>query len=138
MKHIVKGQEPISFIEWKKRKKLTETDLKAKSRLQKEHGDIWDKFKKDKQGIKARGEVKQALMGEQGHLCAYCQQALEGNTFKIGDKIVLEHFIPRDEDATKMYNFDNILASCTGGKNLKEEDIEIVPKWCDYAKNNQL
>jgi uncharacterized protein (TIGR02646 family) len=138
MKHIVKGQEPISFIEWKKRKKLTETDLKAKSRLQKEHGDIWDKFKKDKQGIKARGEVKQALMGEQGHLCAYCQQALEGNTFKIGDKIVLEHFIPRDIDATKMYNFDNILASCTGGKNLKEEDIEIVPKWCDYAKNNQL
>ncbi len=144
MKHIVKNVAPDELEVWKKRKRLTKPDLQHKSRLQQEYPGIWQKFKKDREGNETRKRVKQALLEEQGFICCYCQCALEGNIFSRDTwaPALFEHFVSMFEDATLMFEYDNLLACCHGGRDRAEtfEDDELLPvqpKWCENAKGKQ-
>lgn len=142
MKYIIKSNEPDSFVNWKIRKRLTQSDLERKTRIQDEYKELWEKFKKDREGKSARNEVKESILIEQGYICCYCQRGLEGNKI-ASSPMVLEHFIPKSIEPIRMYNYDNILGCCDGGKEIKDtytddEGIETIPKWCEYAKGSQL
>jgi uncharacterized protein (TIGR02646 family) len=135
MKQIVKEKSPLEFEEWKTKNQLTESHLLKKSKLNRRKKDYWEKFTK-KTVIK--NKVKETLLEEQGFICCYCQQRVYFN-----NKTIIEHFIARDNDATKMFNYENIFACCDGGqgertdKNENQENaLEFIPKYCGHEKDN--
>ena len=90
MKHIVKGQEPREFTDWKNC---------ANGDWQPTYGDLCGDEKK---------AVKTALMLEQGYICCYCERELEGHDSHI------EHFNPQSTHVSDSLNFSNMLCSCQG------------------------
>ena len=137
MKHIIKTASPSEFELWKTKKRLTKNDLIKKSQLNSQRGEIWKTFTKKMQ---VKNSVKESLLNEQGYICCYCQQAI-----KLNEQTIIEHFIARTTDATKMFDYDNLFACCDGGQkqrteqNSNEENnqfIEVIPKYCGHARGN--
>ncbi len=98
MKYINKKSSPPKFEQWKKEYQLTETHLSAITSLENEKNKIWGKFSGE---IKTK--VKELLLNEQSFICCYCQQRI-----KADKQTTIEHFIARDVDPTKMFDYDNI------------------------------
>lgn len=67
-----------------------------------------------------KGEVRQRLMCEQGHLCAYCMRQLPDRRILPEDKgfvgTYIEHWVPRSEQSGKALDYQNMLAVCSGGQ----------------------
>jgi len=131
MKHIIKSDSPPEFENWKNKYHLTETDLLQNPPLD---GKIWDKFRG-----KIKNKVKESLLGEQGFICCYCQQYIE-----LNEQTSIEHFIARNTDLTKTFDYTNIFASCDGGKSERGEQkkdnilkIERRPLTCDPKKDKE-
>lgn len=87
MKHIVKGDEPTSFGNWK----------------QQNPGANWTDFS----GSDVYLELRHGLIGEQGSLCCYCEVALKGN-----GNAHIEHFKPKSGYPRETFKVQNLLACC--------------------------
>lgn len=68
--------------------------------------------------------LRNALLDEQGHICAYCMKRLK-------DKVKIEHYVPRNEENELQYT--NLLVVCSGGEGLKKKD-----QTCDTRKGNTV
>jgi uncharacterized protein (TIGR02646 family) len=132
MKYIKKRKSPQSFEEWKINKKLTEQDIAKKAKPTPKV--YWEKLKSKPEIFKG---VKNSILVEQGYICCYCQRGLEGNNSNENlSTSVYEHLFPKDIYPSKMFNYDNLLTSCEGGKK-SDEPYETRPKWCDYHKHDE-
>ncbi len=105
MKHILKQSSPQTFEDWKKNKQPKEWTRPPNAVLLK------------------------FLLEDQGHICCYC-----GIRIFEDHKTIIEHLLPKDENKypDKMYDYDNLLASCNGDqKNIihicsKEDTWESI------------
>jgi len=108
MKHIIKQQEPESFINWKNRAnddwKPTYANIDKEERI--------DLFK--------------SLKEEQGYICCYCEREL-----KEGD-CHIEHFKPKDKEKFPELQLEyyNLLCSCQVNTEKGE------PLHCGNSKGN--
>ncbi len=134
MKHIISPNETPSFTSWKESKKLSKADLQSKANLANEKNDTWKKFTKK---TDVKNAVKKDLLEEQGYICCYCQNRING-----GEKTQIEHFIARSLEPTKMFDYDNLLGCCDGGQQARtnhnqDDEIEYVPKFCGHARSDE-
>ena len=77
-------------------------------------------------------ELRDFLLAEQGHLCAYCMKRVnDAKDTKI------EHYEARNDENQLMYT--NLLAVCTGNEKLQLQSGKVDPKkfTCDTMKKSQ-
>lgn len=91
MRYIAKGPEPTALTTWK-------------AQANEDWQPSWRDFRNPQ-----KGAVKEALLEEQGHLCAYCCQGVEHETSHI------DHVEPGRTPADPLaLDYMNMLASCPG------------------------
>ena len=73
-----------------------------------------------------KDDIRQALLTEQGHLCAYCQQRI------VQDKMKIEHFASQSEFGNQDLQYQNMLGCCLGG-----EGSSPAGQTCDTRKGDQ-
>lgn len=73
--------------------------------------DDWDRLRLPEKGI-----LRTSLLKEQGYICCYCQSRVDD------ERCHIEHLIPRKVEPEKMFEYDNVLASCNGGD---DEDAPV-------------
>lgn len=90
--------------------------------------------------------VLQALMKEQGHLCAYCMRRIpdERELPPDIDQVTIEHWLPRSYENNADYNqgldYHNLFAVCSGNRG-KRHTRKIRDLTCDAKRSsthNQL
>lgn len=129
MKYIPKQASPTDFESWKTQKKQRTADLaKIQDLTAAKLKERWEKLKSKPLIFK---NLRESLLQEQGSLCCYCQQkiSLENQT------VTVEHLIPRVTDGTLLFEYNNLLASCLGGKKDIEEKTQ--QKYCDNHRSNK-
>lgn len=62
--------------------------------------------------------LKEALLKEQGYLCAYCMDRIEERTMKV------EHLACRSQHPDKQLDYSNLLACCQGGEGTNERHYD--------------
>jgi uncharacterized protein (TIGR02646 family) len=72
-----------------------------------------------------KDDLRQALLNEQGYICCYCMKRIDVYN------MVIEHFNSQFEFEELALNYDNMLASCTGGENGNVQH-------CDETKGHKL
>jgi uncharacterized protein (TIGR02646 family) len=72
-----------------------------------------------------KDDLRHALLHEQGYICCYCMKRIDVHN------MVIEHFNSQFEYVGLALNYDNMLASCTGGENGKVQH-------CDETKGHKL
>ena len=130
MKHIVKSdsEESQLFESWKQTWNLTKEDLLNNSLLREQKKEIWEKLSGTN-----KENLKTALLNEQGFICCYCQQRIE-----LDSKTIIEHFIARDIQPEKMFDYENLFACCDGGdKDRENPNSRRMPLYCDRKKANK-
>ena len=95
MRAIVKGREPASLLQHRRRP----------------HSD-YDNYP-DKDGLRV------ALVSEQRGLCCYCM----GRIYSDGTKMKIEHWRCRRNYSAEQLNYRNLLAACLGGRG-KPRDLQ--------------
>jgi uncharacterized protein (TIGR02646 family) len=70
-------------------------------------------------------DIRESLLREQGHLCAYCMQRIRTKTMKI------EHWRCQDHYATEQLSYNNMLGVCHGN-----EGQPPANQTCDTRKGN--
>lgn len=77
-------------------------------------------------------ELRNALLEEQGYLCAYCMKRIRQK-----NKVKIEHYQPRDKGNQLLYH--NLLAVCDGNGAAAENLNKVNPKrfTCDTMKKEQ-
>lgn len=70
-------------------------------------------------------QLREALLREQGHLCAYCMRRIQG-----ASDVKIEHFQARTRENELQYH--NLLAVCRGGENGP-----VAVRTCDTKKGNR-
>ncbi len=103
MIYIQKGPEPKHFLEYRHQTNARFDDMDSH----------------------VKAELREALLKEQGHLCAYCMCRING----AGD-VKIEHLAARTPKNELDYH--NLLAVCRGG-----EDGAIAARSCDTRKGNR-
>ena len=106
MRHIRKGAEPGSWLRFRKQKVPA---------LRFDDG--------------PKGDLRKALLKEQGHLCCYCMRRIEDGPG--GMKV--EHWAPQSVSPALALDYSNLLAACDGG-----EGSPPSGQHCDTAKGNQV
>lgn len=81
----------------------------------------WDNF-----AGPPRAETKQALLQEQGWVCAYCGREIDDGGSHI------EHFLPRSQFPERELDYANLFISCG------PSGVEGAPKTCGDAKGNWI
>lgn len=79
---------------------------------------------------KAKEDIKNQLLDEQGNTCAYCMQSIKFDSMKV------EHWYPQSEDDSKesTLNYNNLLGCCEGNEKAgNKEDVHT----CDTKKANK-
>lgn len=87
-------------------------------------GGTWDNFSLDK----GKKEVKEQLLKEQHHLCAYCTSVIRF------DKMKVEHWQPQKHFPKKELDYSNMLAVCMGCFSRKEKNT----LHCDSSKQDTI
>lgn len=59
--------------------------------------------------------LKDCLLKEQYHLCAYCSKKIENNSMKV------EHYLSQTEYPGEQLEYNNLLAVCEGNEGKREE-----------------
>lgn len=80
---------------------------------------------------KAKKDIKNQLLDEQGNTCAYCMQRIKFDSMKV------EHWFPQSENSSKTSTLDykNLLGCCEGNaKAGNREDVHT----CDTKKANKV
>lgn len=67
--------------------------------------------------------LKMSLIDEQYGLCCYCMKKIDWYNSHV------EHFVPQSADPTKDMAYDNLLASCEGYKNGRENCGHKKDSW---------
>lgn len=99
---IKKGREPNSLTEYKK-----------------QNNAYYDGCNKE--------DIREALLKEQGYLCAYCMKRISKDNMKI------EHYNPQSNTNSKdALDYNNMLAVCDGNKSAKSKKEQT----CDAHKGN--
>ena len=110
MKYIVKQNSPIAFENWKNKANLKEWGINNKQVIH---------------------SLKESLLDEQGHICCYC-----GVRIFNDHNTIFEHLYPRNKKLpyrNKMYDYNNILASCIGGQKDIIHIVKANEKWNDIV-----
>lgn len=71
--------------------------------------------------------IKQSLLQEQGHLCAYCMARITSDNMKV------EHWACQSLYPSLQLDYSNLLGCCMGAEGSK-----YVDQTCDSRKGNQL
>lgn len=79
-----------------------------------------------------KNSIKESLIHEQGHLCAYCMQRIDLESSTI------EHYIPQnplnaENDRNLSIDYYNMLAVCGGNTNMAVRSSELT---CDKHRGN--
>lgn len=88
MKHIIKGDEPQEFHDWKD-----------------SANEDWQPSYHALRGVEKEA-VKNSLMAEQGYICCYCERRLLDNDSHI------EHLKPQSDPGVDPLDYDNMVCSC--------------------------
>lgn len=79
--------------------------------------------------------IREALLTEQHHLCAYCMKRIRND----GNNMSIEHFHPLSDDKENALNYTNFLGVCKGGavrsSGDKSDNNRIL--CCDASKGNE-
>jgi len=105
MKHIVKGNEPLEYTEWKNKA-----------------NDDWRPTYSALSGDEKKA-VLDSLKSEQGYICCYCEGSL------VDKYCHIEHLKPQHLDEVDPLDFSNMLCSCQ--VNIKKGE----PINCGNSKN---
>lgn len=109
----INGQ-PESFNDWLNK---NGKELEAKLLDPDATGDdIWTYFRNNE---KVYYNLKTVLIEDQGFICCYCGQRIEDNFHTS-----IEHLQPKTIYKHLTLDFDNLLASCSGGSNNKIHVVE--------------
>lgn len=119
MKFIKKSSSPINYDKYCKRKDATYSDLQNNNEI--------------------KEVLKKSLLNEQGYICCYCGCRI------TEDNMIIEHLLPRSRYPNKELDYNNLLASCDGGRKKRTENNKkntkknnITPECCDSAKKNNV
>ena len=77
-----------------------------------------------------KNKMKEILLSEQGHLCAYCMSRI------ILENSTIEHYIPRNGkngEISLSLDYRNLLLVCCNGRNGQGND-----RHCDVSKGDKL
>lgn len=117
MKFINKNSSPIAYDKYCKRKDAAYSDLQNNNVIKK--------------------VLKKSLLKEQGYICCYCGCKI------TEDNMIIEHLLPRSRYPNIELDYNNLLASCDGGRKKRTENNKIntqknniIPECCDSAKKN--
>lgn len=81
-------------------------------------------------GSEAKLTIQQALLEEQGYLCAYCMGRISTDLDDNGQpKMRIEHFACQSAYPDKQLDYDNMLGVCCGNTSPEQH--------CDSSKGNQ-
>jgi uncharacterized protein (TIGR02646 family) len=109
VRHIHKGREPASLTTWKAALPGAAPN--------------WDDFGRRFPVVKR--DLKDALRQEQFQVCCYCERIVTTTDSHI------EHLVPRSANASRAYDYSNLLASCEG-----EGGRGRPPETCGHLKGN--
>lgn len=123
---IKKSAEPTELT--KLRKKAIEKGLSPE--------EAYNTLKGDTKKI-----VRQSLLQEQGHLCAYCMCSIPRNDVSAGvAPIRIEHYIPRNpedgRDVGQGLDYTNLLAVCNGNEADRTQKHSYIDLTCDAHREN--
>lgn len=76
-------------------------------------GDIWGKLPGD-----IKNDLRKTLVEDQGFICCYCGSRIENDHHTS-----IEHLVPKSVEKIRTFEFENLVASCSGGSRIK---IHIV------------
>ncbi len=81
-------------------------------------------------GFSDKKVIREALLKEQGHICAYCMRriSLDLNNYHK-PKIEIEHYLSQDNFPNKTLNYQNMLGVCNG-------NLSGISH-CDKSKDNK-
>lgn len=79
---------------------------------------------------------KRSLIREQGYVCCYCGCSIEC------DNVTIEHVLPKGKYRHLVGEYENLLVSCQGGRDIPEDEVTGVPLYtrgfylqhCDASK----
>jgi uncharacterized protein (TIGR02646 family) len=109
MRYIQKGNEPISLATYRASANATYESLPSS----------------------VKTDIKNQLLEEQGHTCAYCMQIIKFEKMKI------EHWLPQsvNNNKTSTLDYKNLIGCCEGNeKSGNKSDVHT----CDTKKANNL
>lgn len=101
MKHIIKGSEPPSLLQYRQTQDAN-----------------YD-------GYHPKEPLKQALLKEQGYICCYCMQRISQENMEI------EHWKPESKYPELQIDYKNLLASCSGNRGKRKSDQHCNPRKAD-------
>ncbi|MCO6491066.1 MAG: hypothetical protein J5I98_21795 [Phaeodactylibacter sp.] len=79
-----------------------------------------------------RDDIRQALLKEQGFICAYCMRGIDDQRDKNGrPKVFIEHYITQSEDRSLSLSYLNMLGVCNGNDGYPEH-----LQHCDRSRGN--
>lgn len=115
MRTIVKTEAPAEFAQWKDETEPRPTEWNELQNPAKEY--LWN-----------------SLLREQGYVCCYCGTRLRALS-KPEDKLAshIEHLLPRDYYPERMFDYDNLVASCQG---RQKDSPPREPRHCGSHKDN--
>lgn len=124
MKHISKGPEPKVLQQYKARNP----------------NNTWQQFRRDNNRLKP---VQDQIKEDQGHLCAYCEIDLLGQTQSLQADFRVEHFHPKSDSSTShnwALDWNNLLGCCHGGtrRDVQESSTRFTTPdtSCDVPKGD--
>ena len=100
MKHIVKCGQAIQ-------QKIDSWRAQANRRNRAN----WEHFRSGGGGHEIYAATKESLIKEQGAICCYCEQRIEGSSSHV------EHFRGKARHPQKVFDYTNLHASCNGSAN---------------------
>ena len=101
-----KDNEPEDLKVWRVEVKEDFEHLVQKGNTRK----LWN-LMKNVRGTYSKSRLRAHLIKEQNYICCYCGQRITLNK----NNTVLEHLMPKAKYRNLVYDYDNILLSCTGG-----------------------
>lgn len=110
MKHVVKGPEPPTFRDWKN-----------------QENEAWRPDWDSNFQNPEKQAVKEALVAEQGGLCAYCCRRIEATPASSH----IEHVVPRHTRPDLALDYANFVASCPGDPDDAELNETYEPAAVD-------
>lgn len=80
-----------------------------------------------------KGDIRNALLNEQGYICAYCNQRIKDDDEFGKPRTSIEHYEAQANDDEKKLNYLNMLGVCNGN-----EGNPIHLMHCDRSRGNKL
>jgi len=72
-------------------------------------------------------DIREALLNEQGYLCAYCMRRIKSKTTDI------EHYLAQSNDPKLKLNYRNMLGVCNVSEGMPSKE-----QHCDKSRGNQI